>query len=225
MLARGEGGAAGIADRHRILGLDAGGDRHRLVQERHPGLLLPARDLRPARVAERGSLEGGVPDPTRQLDRLLRLVLGLLGHRGPLRTLDVEPYPGRTVAASLEQARSAAEPAVRDRGVAGDPVLGGEVDRDVGGGIGIATPLVLREGLRPQLDRRLLLAEPPERLPEPVERLGAGLRVERALEGRARALPVATGEGRPRLAESPRHLRAGAHEGSSFHHRTGGQVA
>jgi FAD/FMN-containing dehydrogenase len=157
-LAGGQGRAAGVADRQRVVGLPAGGDRHRLVQQRHSCLGLAAGDPRAAGVAQGGSLEGDIPDSPRQLHRTLRLFLGLLGRRGALRTLDVEPHPGGAIPAPLEQAGPPAQPAVRERGVAGDPVLGREVDRDVGGGIGSAPPLVLGERLRPELERVLLLA-------------------------------------------------------------------
>jgi hypothetical protein len=148
-LAGGQGRAAGIADCQRVVGFDAGGDRHRLVQERHPRVLLTPDDLGPAGVAESGTLEGDVPDSAREFDSPLRLLLGLLRCAGSLRALDVEPHPGRAVPASLEQASTAAKPAVCDRGVARDPILGREEHRHVGGGVGITLPLVFGEGFRP----------------------------------------------------------------------------
>jgi hypothetical protein len=79
-----------------------------------------------------------------------------------------------------------------------DPLLAPEVDGEPGGRQRVAAPPVGRVGLAAPVDSRVALAQPPQRLPEPVQRLGIlRLVFQRRGERVARPRPVSPGEGLP----------------------------
>src|SRR5215207_8722356 len=87
------------------------------------------------------------------------------------------------------------QPAGRRRVLAVDAVLARQVGGQAARAERLAAALVGRIGLPPALDRGLALPQPPERLAQPVERLGIpGLLGERLGERVAGERPVGPGE-------------------------------
>ena len=158
---------------------------HRLVEQRHALLDPPLAHHRPAELRQRHALDVGVARARAAIvERGAGVLLGCGRVRRALGLLDREPAELGTAPLTGEQAPGAGQPAARPRRPGRRSALAGQVDGDAARVASVAAALVGRVGVAPALDRRVALAEPPQRLAEPVERVriagvGSSARCER----------------------------------------------
>ena len=189
-----ERGAAGVAARERVARLAAERDGHRLVEQADALLDPPLPDDRAAELRERHALHVGVGERVRDGEPGARMALGVGRVGRPLRLLDRQPAQLGHRALPVEEAPRPREPAGGRGLLAVDPLLAGEVDGEPRGRERVPAAAVRGVGLAAALDPGLALAQPPQRLAEPVERLRIGVVPERGGERVARRGPVGAGE-------------------------------
>ena len=135
----------------------------------------------------------------RELERRPRVPLGVPRIAGALGVLDRQPAQLRHRSLPAEEAACAGEPSGGLGRAPVDAVLAREVHRHATGAPRVTTALVRRVRLAAALDPGLPLAQPPQRLPEPVERrriprVGrerGGVRVARGAPVGLREMPAA----------------------------------
>ncbi len=182
--------AVGLGERVDVAHPPGGRGRHRLLEQRHPGLDAPGAHLRAPEEAEGEDLEIIRAARARDLHPAPSVRDLLVDVAGVARALDRDPAMSRARAGVLERALGPGQPAARRRRAPGDAVLMGHPHPD-------PRRVVAAPGLDVPLERPLPLgdaagdiAEKPQREAEPLARRGNVAALEHALERAARALPV-----------------------------------
>ena len=192
--------AARVAAGERVARLAAERDGHRLVEQADPLVDAPLPHGRAAELGERHALDVGIAQLVGDVERRARVALGLGRVGRALGVLDRQPAVLGAGRLPSSRRRARAQPP-GGRGVAAvDAVLAGQIRRRCRRPAR-ASPRCWkrRVGLAPAVDPRVALPEPPQRLPEPVERLGVtGVGLERRGERVARARPSRRRRSAPR---------------------------
>ena len=195
--------AAGVPDRVRALVLAGERCGHRLVEQRGAFLDLASLDQSRADLAQRTELgvrARSFRDPLGDLERLPAVLQS--GMRVVARRRQRSPaqqHPGlhhRRQLELLDQTLKTAEPTPRGGDVAeAGGVLGAQLHRDHRGLQWVRAAAEFCVGSLAVPQRGLGFIQPPERAPEPVQRFGRLLLLERGLERVSRRSPFTRHQG------------------------------
>ena len=188
--------AADVREGLEVGRLAARRSSHRLVESRETALDAAQRDLGEPELGECPQLEIRIVRSERDAERGRRELCSGRSVSRALRASEVEPAALGARRNVTEEAFGSREPATGRSVVAKrKPVLAGQPERDTRRPCQLA--ISAEAGIRSLAmnDRASLVAEPPERTPEPVEGLGRVGRIESLLKRVSRGFPVAARQG------------------------------